>query len=105
MALLCRRLASEFCEEAGHKDVVEKLEQVMTLFALQTINMLMDWPVVYSDLTLWPFHSHEWPRQNFSLQYQYNIKQTSDESIEKYQLGDYKLIQYQVLQTNITRTV
>ena len=27
----------------------------------------------------------------------YNIKQTSD--------GDYKLIQYQILQTNITRTV
>ena len=27
------RLASEFCEDAGHKDVVEKLEQVMTLFA------------------------------------------------------------------------
>ena len=50
------------------------------------------------------FNSHEWPRQNFSLQYQYNIKQKSDEK-EKYQLGDYKLIQYQILQTNITRTV
>ena len=35
----------------------------------------------------------------------YNIKQTSDENKEKYQLGDYKLIQYQILQTNITRTV
>ena len=41
MALLCCRLASEFCEVAGHKDVVEKLEQVMTLFALLTINMLV----------------------------------------------------------------
>ena len=30
-----------------------------------------------------PFISHEWPRQNFSLQYQYNIKQTSDENNEK----------------------
>ena len=40
-----------------------------------------------------------------SIQYQYNIKQTSDENKEKYQLGDYKLIQYQILQTNITRTV
>ena len=40
-----------------------------------------------------------------SMQYQYNIKQTSDENKEKYQLGDYKLIQYQILQTNITRTV
>ena len=26
--------------------------------------------------------------QNFSLRYQYNIKQTSDENKEKYQLGD-----------------
>ena len=30
----------------------------------------------------------------------YNIKQTSDENKEKYQVGDYKFIQ-----TNITRTV
>ena len=29
----------------------------------------------------------------------------SDEKKEKYMLGDYKLIQYQILQTNITRTV
>ena len=47
----------------------------------------------------------EWPRQNFSLQYQYNSKETSNENKEKYQLGDYKLIQYQILQTDITRTV
>ena len=46
-----------------------------------------------------------WPRQNFSLQYKYNIKQTSDENKEKYQLGDYLLIQYQILKTNITRTI
>ena len=26
--------------------------------------------------------------QNFSLQYQYNIKQTSDENKEKYYFGD-----------------
>ena len=40
----------------------------------------------------YPLNSHEWPWQNFSLQYQYNIKQTSDENKEKYQLGDYKSI-------------
>ena len=56
----------------------------------------------WNDLTL---YSHEWPRQNFLLQHQYNIKQTSDENKEKYQLGDYKIIQYQILHTNITRTV
>ena len=32
-----------------------------------------------------------------------NIKQTWDENKEKYQLGDYLLIQYQVLQTNIIK--
>ena len=42
---------------------------------------------------------------NFSLQCQYNIKQTSDENKVKYQLEDHKLIQYQILQTNITKTV
>ena len=35
----------------------------------------------------------------------YNIKETSNENKDKYQLGDYKLIQYQILQTDITRTV
>ena len=40
------------------------------------------------------FNSHEWPGQNFSLQYQYNINQISDENIEKYQFGDNELIQY-----------
>ena len=33
------------------------------------------------------------------------MKQTSKENKEKYQLGDCKLIQHQILQTNITRTV
>ena len=35
----------------------------------------------------------------------YNIKWASDENKEKYQLADCKLIQYQILLTNITRTV
>ena len=48
-------------------------------------------------------NSHEWPRHNFSLQYQYNIQQTSDKKRKVY-VGDYKLIQYQILQSNITRT-
>ena len=39
--------------------------------------------------SIYPFNSHEWPRQNFSSQYPYNIKQTSDKNKEKYQLGDY----------------
>ena len=36
-------------------------------------------------------------RQNFFLQYQYNIKQTSYENEENYKSGDYKLIQFQIL--------
>ena len=35
------------------------------------------------------FNSHEWPRQNFSLQYQYNNKQTGDENREKYKFEDF----------------
>ena len=35
----------------------------------------------------------------------YNTMQTSDENKEKYQLWDYWLIQYQILQTNITRII
>ena len=42
---------------------------------------------------------------NDFLAYQYNIKQASNENKEKSQLGDYKLIQNQILQTNILRTV
>ena len=34
-----------------------------------------------------------------------NVKQTSDNSKEKYQLGDYKYILYQIPHTNIIRTV
>ena len=35
----------------------------------------------------------------------HNIKQTSDENKEKYKLRKNELIQHQILQTNITRTV
>ena len=42
---------------------------------------------------------------NFSLQFLNNIKQKSDENKEKYQLGDYKLIQYEILQNNIIRII
>ena len=34
-----------------------------------------------------------------------NVKQTSDNSKEKYQLEDYKYILYQIPHTNIIRTV
>ena len=42
------------------------------------------------------------PRQNFSLQYQDNIKMISKENKEKYQSEDHWLIQTQIL-TNIIR--
>ena len=47
----------------------------------------------------------EWPTQNFSLQFQYSIKQTSEENKENYQWGDNQLIQYQILQTYVLRIV
>ena len=42
-------------------------------------------------MNIWdyPFNPHEWPRQNFSSQYQYNIKQTGDENKEKYKFEDF----------------
>lgn len=46
-------------------------------------------------------HSQLRPRHTFVLQYQYNFKQTNNENWEKYQLGDYHLIQYQILRTKI----
>ena len=55
--------------------------------------------------SFWPFSSHEWPRLNFSLLFQTNIKQTSDENKEKYKLGEYQLIQYQILQNNNKRII
>ena len=57
------------------------------------------WLVRKGDFLL--IKSHLWYRQNFSLRHQYNSKQTSNENKEKYQLGDYWLIQLQILQTNI----
>ena len=48
------------------------------------------------------FKSQSWPRENFSLHHQYDIKQTRNENKEKYQSGDYWLVQFQILQTNIT---
>ena len=39
------------------------------------------------------------------MQYQNNIKQTSNYNREKYRFGDYWLIQYQILQSNILRIV
>ena len=48
-------------------------------------------------------NSHEWLRHNCP----YNINTISSRQVirkEKYMLGDYKLIQYQILQSNITRT-
>ena len=44
-------------------------------------------------------------QDNFSLQYQYNIKQISDEKKEKYQFGDNQLIQPSILWTNIITVV
>ena len=48
-----------------------------------------------------PFILHEWPRENFSLRYQPNIKHRSEENKVKY----HWLIQYQILQIYIVRIV
>ena len=43
---------------------------------------------IFYYLYLLTLSAYEQPRQNFSLQYQYNINQISDEKKEKYQFGD-----------------
>ena len=72
----------------------------ISVLICQTIHIFM--PRVFLSL-FQPLNSRQWSRQNFSLQYQYNIRQTSDENKEKYQLGDYWLIQYQILKILIIR--
>ena len=66
------------------------------------------WLIFFYSLNIFleiePF-KYEWSTQNFSIHYQYNIKKASDKNKQEYQLGDYELIQYQILQTNNTRTV
>ena len=54
---------------------------------IRSINKMQTW---FTDISVYqlsalalfgsPFNSHEWPRQNFSLQYQYNIDQISDKN-------------------------
>ena len=43
----------------------------------------------------WALHSHKWPRHNFSLQYQYNVKQTSDENKKEKLTGPMTITGYQ----------
>ena len=51
--------------------------QILELFT----KLFSLWKIIYIGCGLnfsKPFNSHEWPRQNFSSQYRYNINQTSD---------------------------
>ena len=49
------------------------------------------WPAAAHSITAqyWSFTSHEWPKQNFSLPYQYNINQITNENKEKYKIEDF----------------
>ena len=62
---------------------------VFSVFALAAYNLFIAFILLKFPCDILPFNSHEWPRQNFSLQCEYNIKQTSDENKGKCQLGDY----------------
>ena len=52
-------------------------------------NGCLYFPYTTTNIEHEPFNSCEWPRQNSSLQYLYNITQTSDENKEKHQIWDY----------------
>ena len=82
--------------------LMDILHSIKTTANKQQLKYFSSLPLVNN---LKPFESHEKPRQNFSLEHQYKIKTTSDEKRDIYQLGDYYLIQYQFLRTNIIRIV
>ena len=67
--------------------------------------ILMLYHKSYNFPGLTPEFPIEWPWQNFSIPYQYKIKETSNENKEKHQFEDYQLIKYKILQTNIIRIV
>ena len=105
-------MLSSLCSPIGLKKptpLSKQLDAIMNQSQISHQCFLCGWDrfTVFTQILMFNFNSlsYEWPRQHFSLQYQYNIKQTSDENKEKYQSGDYKLIQYIILQTYITRTV
>ena len=52
-------------------------------------NGCLYFPYTTTNIEHEPFNSCEWPRQISSLQYLYNITQTSDENKEKHQIWDY----------------
>ena len=52
-------------------------------------------------LTFLTFNSHEWPRLNFSLLFQTNIKQTIDENKEKYQWEIISWSNKKIFQNNV----
>ena len=79
------------------------LQTNITRTVWQTVRRITNEILGVKGLTWLTLNSHEWPRQNFSLQYQYNIRGTSDENKEKYQLRGYELIQCQILWTSTIR--
>ena len=81
-------------EQISHWRLGMEWEQVLLL-----VNQLS--VVLFNPLTPTSDQDRISPYNN----YRYNIKQISDENKENYQLGDHELIQHQILQTNITRTV
>lgn len=70
---------SNFCEKEGNLK-----SYLLSISEEQKRNLLIS-PA---------FNSYEWPRKKYSLQYQYFTKQASNENWVKFQVGDYKLIQY-----------
>ena len=55
----------------------------LKLWLVWLILFLTSWPTL--SLMVQPINSLEWWRQNFSLQYKYNIKQTSNDKLRIYE--------------------
>lgn len=61
-----------------------KIQMLQILSIFQTLINLFSLKSTGANKLPYPLHSHEWQRQDFSLQYQYNITQASDKKKEKY---------------------
>ena len=70
---------ASFC---NHLSLVRGNTKIFQVKAQQMEPLAGDGPTPQKQ-PLQPFNSYDWPRQNFSLEYHYNINQISDENKEK----------------------
>ena len=88
------------------KRLSSKFVKPLIINATEVIFKIVSHKTSEDQETIWPLNSNEWPRQIFSSKYQCNIIQTCKWWEQRSnQLGDYWLIQNQILRTKIISIV